>query len=254
MAQALNTDCALSDGGAGTAVTRRQRALLDQAIGQRDWVQTALLMRESLLLQGPPAQAALPGWVGSDLRTLLHQTGNRQDLLTLARVAYALGDDADSSAAYQQLSSHARALRSDAKAKPRKKHKKKVAKKAPTATPTPSPTPVPAAKTLLQVLYDGMTKIDGQTNGSPTTFSWQPVSGAERYLVFATATDEPGLLWSWSGSGTSVTYGDTSLEGVTGSQNDGWPLSLSASRYTWSVVALDNQGHVIGLLLRDPSA
>jgi hypothetical protein len=79
------------------------------------------------------------------------------------------------------------------------------------------------------------------------------VAGAQRYLVFVTAADEPGLLWSWAGSNSSVSYGDTSIEGVPGSQDDGWPLSLSANGYAWSVVALDTQGRVVGLLLRNRS-
>jgi hypothetical protein len=250
-AQALNGDCSLPDGGAGAAVTSRQKALLDSSFAERDWAQAALLMREILLLQGAPAQAALPGWVSGDLHPLLRETTDQQELLTLARIAYAVGDDADSNTASQQLSSHMRPFRPEGKTKPRKKHRKKVVKRAPPATPTPTPTPAAAGKALLQVLYDGVTRIDGRASGSAATFSWQPVTGAQRYLVFATAVNEPGLLWGWSGIGTSVTYGDTSLQGVAGSQSDSWPLSLSLTGYAWSVVALDHQGRVVGLLLRD---
>jgi hypothetical protein len=57
------------------------------------------------------------------------------------------------------------------------------------------------------------------------------------------------MLWSWSGTGTSVQYGDTALAGTSGWGDDAWPVGVSSGS-TWSVLALDGSGRIIGLALR----
>jgi hypothetical protein len=54
------------------------------------------------------------------------------------------------------------------------------------------------------------------------------------------------MLWAWSGAGTSATFGDTSLAGVMGSGDDAWSIASGSVPYTWSVLALDAGGRIIG--------
>jgi hypothetical protein len=99
------------------------------------------------------------------------------------------------------------------------------------------------------VLSAGVTEIKTQTSGTQPVFSWNPVAGAALYLVAVTAPGTPSIVWTWSGSATSVTYGDTSIEGTAGTADDGWPVHLPAS-YTWSVLALDGSGRIVGVRFR----
>jgi hypothetical protein len=54
-----------------------------------------------------------------------------------------------------------------------------------------------------------------------------------------------GMLWSWSGTGATVPYADTAIDGLPGSAGDGWPVALHTG-YTWSVLALNGSGQIMG--------
>lgn len=247
-AQLLNLDCSLSVSDATTAVLADGHALVDRELAARAWPDASLVMREVLLLGDGPA---LQGRIDGDLRSLL--TSNDSGVvLDVARAAELFGDGTVANAAYQQLltqAAHAK-LVSSAAHNPPAKHKKKRRKPAshpkpkptPTLRPTqgPRPTPTPHPKTLSQVLMTGIASMTVQTSGA--TFSWQPVAGASRYALVLVSSGTP--VYAWSGRGTQVTYGDTSLDGVAGSDGDAWPGSIPGS-YTWSVIAVNESGKVI---------
>src|SRR5579884_1285014 len=84
--------------------------------------------------------------------------------------------------------------------------------------------------------------------GTQPTFSWQPVINAGAYIV--TISDAAGLAWTWSGPQTSVTYGDTTLDGSP-DNNRPWPSSLTVP-YSLSILALNSQGQIIAARLHVP--
>jgi hypothetical protein len=87
-------------------------------------------------------------------------------------------------------------------------------------------------------------------SGVSPSFSWQPVAKATRYLVVVVDSAQPAVMWSWSGSTANVSYGSTAIDGVPGSEQATWSVSLRASGYTWSVIALDQLGRIVGVKLR----
>jgi hypothetical protein len=180
--------------------------------------------------------------------------------IDVARVAYALGDDADARSAVSARA-HGMAYSSYAVLGASKKHKKKKHAPKPTptrkATPTPKPTAAPTFTatprpiSLPATLQSGVAAMSVHSSGGATpSFSWQPVAGATRYVVIVSSSGPVSLAWTWSGTSTSVQFGDTSLPGLSGSDGEVWPLALPAGGYTWSVLALDAGGHIIGLALR----
>ncbi|MDQ2745564.1 MAG: hypothetical protein M3Z66_25190, partial [Chloroflexota bacterium] len=240
-AHALNLDCALGDGNAGTAVQAAGDTLLDGAVNANDWAQTVLLWRELALLDGSGATAS------ARITTDLHAQAPGTASMSLFRAAYVLGDITDAQALYQTLSapgSHA----SEMQRHPRHKHKRKR-HPHPKATPAPSPTatPTPQLLTMVQLLSRGISHLDTQrVSGSPATFSWQSIPGATRYVLTVTNDSDGSLLWAWSGSATQSQYGDTLLDGQPASAGDGWSLTLPASGWHWSVLALDGQAKIVG--------
>ena len=135
----------------------------------------------------------------------------------------------------------------DAKKKPTKKKKHHTAPKpTPKPTPRPTPTSTPRPKTLIEVLTTGISPISASVSGG-TTLTWKPVPGAVTYVV--TAASSGTLSWSWSGSGTHVIYGDTTIDGAAGTAADGWPI-VSPGTLSWSVLALDGHGAMLGAAFR----
>jgi hypothetical protein len=268
-ARLLNVDCSLPETGAGTAVLEAEKGALDRAISSRDWTGAGLLLREMLLLQGDDGRTSLHDQVDRDIRSLMGMTG-ASDMLATARLAYAFGDDADASAAVTQLPTRPRLHEADGKPPwvavgnkkckfvTRKLHGKKKRVKVcpktrstPTPTATPTPTPTPQPRTLQQILASGVASIQvGQPIGSPPMLSWQSVSGASHYLVIVAPRAGAPILWAWSGNSTSVAYGDTAIEGAQGTGGDGWSIALPAATYTWSVLAFNDQGQVVGVRFR----
>ena len=252
-ARLLNLDCAIPENAAGPSVLAGEQRLLDQAIATRSWSSAALLLREIVLLQGDGGRAPLQQELNGDLRSLLESTTGSSGLLAVARIAYALGDEGDAAAAVHRITVQERTDDSKppwvpVKAK-HKKHRKQ--KKHHTRRPTPTPTPTPAPRSLPQVLAAGVAAIaPGSVAGSPPAFSWRAVPGAARYVLAVTSAQAPALLWSWSGSASSATYGDTSIEGAPSTSDDAWPVPLGTASYTWSVLALDARGQIVGLVLR----
>ncbi|HEX8919536.1 MAG TPA: hypothetical protein VF898_13620 [Chloroflexota bacterium] len=249
----LNSDCNMADGGAGASLAAAQRSMLDGAIKQRDWVTAALAAREMLLIGGQSVRVALGTELTVDLHALV-QTASPASMLDVARMSYALGDDADASAAVQRVALPATRSGDSvpwkpvkkSKAKPKKtKAKKKKKTPKPTVTPKPTATPVPQPKTLAQQLSTGISDITVlKPSGSPPTFLWTPVNGAATYIVTVTSNSQPALVWSWAGTSTLAVYGDTAVPGLDGSAGEAWTVPLPAS-YTWSVIALDAQGRII---------
>jgi hypothetical protein len=81
----------------------------------------------------------------------------------------------------------------------------------------------------------------GETGGGAIpTFEWSAVDGASAYRLVVTDADG-GATWSWEGSETSVILGAVPER----EEADGGPILTSGS--TWSVVALDADGHVIAV-------
>lgn len=214
---AASIDGAVPDGGKAALLAAAEQSSLDAAIQQGDWARASSLIRESLLWHGDAGRAPLQQKIDTDLHARLTSAGTASGLRELARLAYALGDNPDAGAAFKRINKLS---------KP--KHGKK--------------------RTLRGVVGAGITRISGKTSGDGPVFSWQPVNGAAQYIVSVTSPDGP-ILWTWTGADTTVTYGDTAIEGVPGSADDGWSIP-APSRYTWTVVALDAEGKIVGIKLR----
>jgi hypothetical protein len=76
--------------------------------------------------------------------------------------------------------------------------------------------------------------------GKIPTFEWSPVEGSSAYRLVVQDADGDAT-WAWEGSGTSIELG-----AVPGrEEGHGGPILTSGS--TWSVVALDADGHVIAV-------
>ncbi len=275
-AQLLNQDCQLGDNGALQRVIVATSDALDRAIVAQNWSDTALLLRESLLLQGNGGRTAIHQEVNSNLHATLNSSSDQTHELELARLAYALGDDADATSLYHRLlpAAGAESYRSfvEHPRKP-KKHKKKTPSRAtatattkpmptatatptPTATATPTPTatatPMPAPPPTLQQVLDGsLPAMTAHVSpGAPASFEWLSVPGAVHYVVTVTDTNDSTLLWAWSGAATSATFGDTAIEGLSNSAGDSWPIALPQSDYAWSVLAFNGSGQIVGVQFR----
>jgi hypothetical protein len=255
LAGTLGASCHVADGGVPSGLTATLTAAIRSAAATGDAETTALLARELLLWKGAPGESAVGTALNGGLHSRLAGASTTALQMDALRQAYAFGDDADATAAYQQVTaaSHSGVAHTK-KTKGKKKKKKPVTRPTPKPTPKPTAPPKPTAtstpRTLGQVLTSGITAITGTATGGATpTFSWSAVKSASgnpvRYVV--TVTGSSGLLWSWSGSGTSATYGDTTLAGVPSSSAGGWPISLPAS-YHWTVLARDGST-IIGLKL-----
>lgn len=273
-AASLNLDCAVPDGGAADALTATGGAMLDRAIAARSWSDTALVLRELLLLGGNGARASLTSRMNGDLHGLIAGTADTSALLDEARAAYALGDDVDAAAATTRLRPHLAPASHPAPAQHRKRKKKrkpaagptatpKPARKVrpmpkptttptpkPTSTPTPTATSTPRPKTLAETVAAGIPAARTSTPaGTPPSFSWQPVAGAVSYVVIVTSPKGHGVIWTWSGSDTTATFGDTAIPGVPGTESDGWTAALPDG-YGWSVLALDGAGKIMAAAFR----
>ena len=231
----LNADCGLDDNGTSADIRKAQSAMLDQAISGRDWALAALVAREMLLFGAQPE--AVNQTVATRVRALLSSTSTNADTLSVARFAYVAGDAADAQAAFHHVVAHHQrsAFRSE-KAK-KGGHKKKRA-----ATPRPP--------TIAQVLMKGIAPIAGTaTAGSTPTFQWNAVPSANRYVIFVASSSNHAPLWSWSGTETSTIFGSTAIESTSVASDDDWPISLPTGNYTWSVLALNAAGNIVGMRL-----
>jgi DNA-binding NarL/FixJ family response regulator len=261
LAQSLGTACHVSDGAAPDRLTSLLSGGLRTAAASGNAPSTAVLAREILLLQGSAGRSLVQTAIDAGIHGQIQPSTSPGALVNAARLAYAFGDDADAAAAYRQLGSGSRTTAAHAKKSKGKKGKHKPAPRPkptprPTAkpklSPTPRPTSTPTPKTLEQVLSSGIVALTGTASGGDTpTFSWNAVSGLDgapvQYVVTVTG---PGsaLAWSWAGTTTSVSYGDTAIPAVPGSAGDGWTVPLP-SGYHWTVLAVDSKG-IIGLKLR----
>lgn len=260
----LQADCSVADGGAADRVAAAQEADLDNAVARRDWANSALLVREIELFDG--SSTAVSARLANDLHTAAMASTPAHALLDLARVAYAAGDDADALTALQRgnpgttLSPRANPVGTKkhskkAAVKPRKKKRTRRAKATPrpTATATPAATPTPVPLSLRDALARGVVAVSARSSGGAIpTFSWEAVSGARSYVVLVSLANDRTVLWSWSGDAAAARYGDVSLAGVAGSGDDAWPLAAS-SAFTWSVLALNASGEIVGVSLRNSS-
>ncbi|HZU12427.1 MAG TPA: hypothetical protein VFB58_06275 [Chloroflexota bacterium] len=193
----------------GTIVATRDGAAIDAALTAGDWSKAALMAREILLLEGESETTVLQGRLDAGLASRLSAT-TAGSLRKTARAAYTFGDSADARAAVQRLV---------------------------TITPHPS-----RKRSFSAVLHAGIASI--QLSSSGDTVTWKSVSGAVRYVAVALSGGAPAYVWS--GSALSVTFGDTSLDGVTGSAEDGWTIAAPA-HLTWHVLALGVRGQIVGI-------
>lgn len=260
----LQLDCTVPDDGTMAVVTTTENGALDRAISVRDWSKTALLARETILSGVDPL--VLTQRASTDVHALLSGPLSAADRMDVARVAYAIGDDADARSAIS-VPTNASAFKSwRAVAKKHKKRKpspkptskrKKTPTPKPTATPKPKPTATPhptatsSPVSLAAALQSGVAGMNAHASADTIPyFSWQPVPGASTYVVFVTSSVPAALSWTWSGTTTSVQYGNTSLPGMPGSVSDAWPYTVAAGSYSWSVLALDGGGHIVGMTER----
>ncbi len=233
----LDTLCHLASTGVSDAVGSALSDAIDRSVSQRQWAALILLVRESIII-GVPVQTR----VAADLHGLLSGSKGSAAMLELARVSYALGDDADSATAAARLTALA-------KLGLPLKHRKPQKKKKPTNKPAPTPTATPKPKaTLRQILTSHLTPVSLVISGDQGT--WAPVAGASSYVV--TVKTSTGLAWSWAGAETSAHVGDTSLDGVAGSADD-LPPQLDLSGAQWTVLALGAQGRVVAGTFRKGS-
>ncbi len=258
--QLMQSDCLVPSDGTLNGISVAETSLLDRAVQTRDWSTAALATREMILATADSTGPAHR--FTSDLHDLLKASLAPSDKLDATRIAYALGDDADArSTASSGL--HAVSFRSMSSVRVAKRHKKRkhASKRIPTRIPTPKPTPKPTSTptatatpkpaSLATTLAAGAIHMSAQSSGGATpSFTWQAVPGAARYVVFLSAGSGTQLPWSWSGTTTSVQYGDTSLSGLAGSESETWPVPVPSAGYTWSVLAFDAGGHITGVALR----
>ena len=81
--------------------------------------------------------------------------------------------------------------------------------------------------------------------GEVPTFEWSPVEGAAAYRLVVVDADG-GAVWAWEGAATSVALGGVPNRPVGA---EGPVLSPGSS---WSVSALDAEGHVIAVSVLRP--
>lgn len=247
-ARSLDADCALGTQSASDAVAGADQGMLDRALQSRDWGLAALAARELLLLGTPGDQ--LRRHLGDQIHSLVAASRDARSMLMTARFAYAVGDASDARAVLHASARTASAEAVPAKAKKGKKKKHRAAPR-PTATAVPRPTATSLPPTLPDALLKGAARISGSVSGGPAPrFSWSTVPGATRYVLFVTSASGVSLGWSWAGGSASTTYGDTAIDGLAGSAQDGWP-SAAPLGYRWSVLALDGSGEIVGLKLPD---
>jgi hypothetical protein len=232
VATSLNSGCSAPDDGANAALSDTETAVLDRDIASRSWPGVALMARELVLQQGSDGRQSIQDRINHDLHALLQSTTEPSAVLEIGRLSYALGDDSDTSLALKRLNRGGI-----------------IAPSAGKGT-RPKATATPRRKTIGQILTAGSVRVTVLAPvGTPPTFSWQAVPGAEKYLVVVKAAQGTPFLWAWAGADTTVRYGDAALPGV---QNTGvaWPVDIPSSGYRWSVIALDGQGRIAGLRLR----
>ena len=82
--------------------------------------------------------------------------------------------------------------------------------------------------------------------GEVPTFEWEPVQGAAGYRLFVVGGDGTAI-WSWEGTETSVALGGLTVDRPEGAEG---PVVTAGS--TWSVVALDAEGHVVAVSVQRP--
>lgn len=77
--------------------------------------------------------------------------------------------------------------------------------------------------------------------GSVPEFAWTSIEGAELYRLAVLGPTGP--IWAWEGSATSVNLG-----GLTGPRPIGMPGPVVVAGTSWSVVAFDTSGDVVGIV------
>jgi hypothetical protein len=82
--------------------------------------------------------------------------------------------------------------------------------------------------------------------GEVPSFEWRSVQGAEFYRLVVLDPSQ-GPIWAWEGTETSVNLGGLPGERPTG---DGGPVIVAGS--SWSVAALDADGHVVAVSVSRP--
>ncbi|HLJ69049.1 MAG TPA: hypothetical protein VKX16_16980 [Chloroflexota bacterium] len=236
-ARLVNLDCPPAGASTAASLLATANAQVDTALARREWTRLALASRETLLLGGDAGRPALQLRVDTDVHRLLGQTSTVAGLRELSRIAFALGDDTDARGAWQQLAARL-AAHVPTKAV-RKEHGRK-------------PVPAPSKPTPLRQALAAATPAMHVTisTGSGPSLSWRPIPGAASYLVTVIATKSPRLLWSWSGGGTTVSYGDSAIPGVSSSAGEAWPIALPAGSFTWTALALDGKGRIIAAAFR----
>jgi len=90
---------------------------------------------------------------------------------------------------------------------------------------------------------DAMVRLLGPAEagaGAIPTFDWASVEGADGYRLVVRGADG-SATWAWEGGGTSIVLGAVPDREV----GDGGPVLTTGS--SWSVVALDGDGHALAV-------
>ena len=82
--------------------------------------------------------------------------------------------------------------------------------------------------------------------GEVPTFEWEPVEGAATYRL-AVLNGDGEAVWSWEGESTEVALGGLSVD-----RPEGEPGPVITAGSSWSVAALDADGHVLALSVLRP--
>lgn len=93
----------------------------------------------------------------------------------------------------------------------------------------------PGIETTVQLVAPSTTGA-----GPIPTFEWSVVEGASVYRLVVQDADG-AATWAWEGTATSIILGAVPDR----EEGDGGPILTSGS--TWSVVALDSDGHVMAV-------
>ncbi len=101
LAQAMQQSCSVADGGAASALSAAETTALDRSIAQRQWAVAAQMEREIELDTSDGSTLATHTF--ADFSALVRSAVPATDLVDVARMAYAWGDESDARAALAEI-------------------------------------------------------------------------------------------------------------------------------------------------------
>ncbi|GAC1465186.1 MAG: hypothetical protein PVSMB7_09210 [Chloroflexota bacterium] len=248
VARTLSADCTLGPDSTDGEMNASLLAMMNRAVRAYDWNTTALVARE-LVRSGTPGTQVRDA-LFDDIHVLLAASSGRDALLMVARFASVTGDGHDASSALQRITALGPApAHPDAMQHRKKPRRKKHAKATPSPTATPRPAPSAGPPSSTDLLFQAVAHMSGSVSaGGTPRFFWSQVPGATRYSVFVVSAPGDAILWSWAGNATMVAYGDTAIDTVVDSADDGW-TAAAPTGYRWGILAVNDAGQIVGMKL-----